>query len=109
MTIEGITSWVEHEGILLTNQVLVEAYLNALQKRYRQCMNPYPHSLQEAAERASTHEMLQAKFHYASQIQAISNRPSVSLLDDITALADSTALTVSESAKVLLNTINALS
>ena len=68
---ESITGRVERDGTLLHESVLVEAYLNALQDRYKACMNPYPWTLQEATERATTHELLQGRMHNPMVIKAI--------------------------------------
>lgn len=56
--VEAIATRAQHKGIALPEQTLVQAYFNAMQESYKTAFVPWPVSLQEAADRCTTYEMV---------------------------------------------------
>ena len=70
-------------------------------------MNPYPRTLQEAAERASTHELLQGRVNAAFTTWVVAAKGST-MVNAINAMKESEVAKATNSAKVILSVINTL-
>jgi len=105
LAVDNIYQRAKREGTELKENVLVTAYLQALQDGYKVCMNPYPRTLQEAAERASTHELWARKSNTAPAVKATAAAFSVQESEE---KLKSITQEFEKHTKTLLKTVNTL-